>query len=127
MLMKPPSPPALSAKRRMKKNHRPKKTSAGSTHDIRSRSQVLSTTREYSTLYLASRSASAGSTRVATMTVLPPSGVLSLPVIVLSPTTTSETRPAASAFSNSLYGTGSTVRACHSVCSVNSANSASSQ
>ena len=128
MLMKPPMPPpARSAKRRMRKNQSPKKITAGRIQDSRSRSQVLSIAREYGTWYWSSHSDVATSTRLATITVLPPSGFFSLPVMVVSPITTSVTRCSASACSNSLKGTGSTVRACHTVCSMNRASRAISQ
>ena len=87
----------------MRKNHRPKKTAAGTIHDSRSRSSVLSITRVYGTSYCDSRSARSGSTRLATITVLPDaSGVFSRPVTVLSRTKTSATLPSASACSKAL-------------------------
>ena len=102
MFMKPPRP-CFSAKRRTTKNHRPKNTTAGTTHDNRSRRKVLSITRVYGTPYCDRRAAKSGSTRVVTSTVLPwASGRVSLPVRVRSATTTSATRPSARAFSNSL-------------------------
>src|SRR5205823_5857245 len=118
LLMKPPRPPCCCCMRRTSRYHTPKNTSAGSTQDSTSRRKVLSYTRVYLTPYLERRSASSGGTRFATATVLPPSFALSLPVMRWSLITTSSMRRSARSFSNSLYGSTSTVCACcHHCCS----------
>ncbi len=80
----------------------PKNTSAGTTHERMSRSSVLSWTWLKGTPYFDRRSATSGSTRLATTVLLRPSGLFSLPVMSFSPTATSAMRPSASSFSNSL-------------------------
>jgi hypothetical protein len=93
-----------------------------------SRSRVLSLAWVYLTPYLDRRSATSGGTRLAIATVLPFSGAFSLPVMRSPETTTSAILSAASSFSNSLYGTTSTVCArCHHCCRERMANMANSR
>ena len=80
----------------------PKNTSAGTTHERRSRRNVLSCTRVYGTRYLSSRSAISGGTRLATAMDLPFSGDLSFPVMRWSETVTSAILSWARSCSNSL-------------------------